>query len=131
MFGLSFIEIGFVLVVAFLIFGPEQFPVMLKKAIVLIRDLKKHSFQAQQAFHKLTRQVESEFDVNNWIGSEESKHQVERDVASALSNITENSEEGIDEDDNYECTPYAVFEDECDLIGESDEAFESIAMDVK
>lgn len=73
MFGLSFTEIMVVMVISFLIFGPEQFPVMVKKAIKQISELKRYIAQAQNSFHDFTRDVEKEFDPNQWTGDSDSQ----------------------------------------------------------
>lgn len=70
MFGLSFTEIIFAMVVSFLIFGPEQFPIMLKKAIQQISQLKRYISQAQNSFHDFTRDMENEFNPNQWANSD-------------------------------------------------------------
>ena len=66
MFGLSFTEIIVVMVISFLIFGPEQFPIMVKKAVQNISAFKKYIAQAQNSFTDFTRDVEKEFDPTQW-----------------------------------------------------------------
>jgi Sec-independent protein translocase protein TatA len=81
MFGLSFTEIIVVMVISFLIFGPEQFPIMVKKAIKQISEFKRYISQAQNSFHDFTRDVEKEFDPNQWTGNTD-EHSVSHDQVS-------------------------------------------------
>ena len=96
MFGLSFTEIMVVLVISFLIFGPEQFPVMVKKAIKQIGEFKRYISQAQNSFHDFTRDVEKEFNPNDW-SDESKKHNVdqrpttfEENTIALLANVSTN-----------------------------------------
>lgn len=85
MFGLSFTEIMVVMVISFLIFGPEQFPIMVKKAIKQISEFKRYLSQAQNSFHDFTRDVEKEFDPNKWTGNK-SENGVSQDPLTAEEN---------------------------------------------
>ena len=40
MFGLGFFEIAFVTLIAFLVFGPKQFPIVAKNFLQLLNELK-------------------------------------------------------------------------------------------
>jgi Sec-independent protein translocase protein TatA len=59
MFGLSLWEIGAAALVAFLIFGPEQFPVMIRQIMDTIKKTKDLALQAQQTFSNLSSDLES------------------------------------------------------------------------
>lgn len=59
MFGLSLWEIGVATLVAFLIFGPEQFPVMIRQIMDSIKKAKDFALQAQQTFSNLSSDLES------------------------------------------------------------------------
>ena len=59
MFGLSLWEVGVATLVAFLIFGPEQFPVMIRQIMETIKKTKDFALQAQQTFSNLSSDLES------------------------------------------------------------------------
>lgn len=60
MFDLSFGEILLALIVAFVIFGPERFPVMLREAIGWIKKIKNMAFEAQRSLDDLGKSIEGE-----------------------------------------------------------------------
>lgn len=60
MFGLDFFEILVIAVVAFLIFGPDEFPVMLRKIAKLLRTIKNLGAQAQQEVFDAARRIEEQ-----------------------------------------------------------------------
>jgi Sec-independent protein translocase protein TatA len=60
-FGLSFSEIAIAGIVAFVLFGPEQFPVMVRQAIKWISEAKKYIYDAQNSLKDFTRDIEEEF----------------------------------------------------------------------
>lgn len=79
MFGLGFIEILLLLLVAFLVFGPKQFPFIVKNFIKLLNELKsaftdiKSEFydvqaEANKHIHQIQDKFQKEFDF-----TEESK----------------------------------------------------------
>jgi len=84
MFGLSFFEIAVVMLISFLIFGPEQFPVMVKKAIQQISQLKKYMYQAQSSFHDFTRDIEKDFNPNKWTSSDSVAHSTSSETEKAI-----------------------------------------------
>lgn len=111
MFGLSFMEIAFIMLIAFLIFGPEQFPLMLKQAIGLIAKIKSLASQAQSGFHKLSSEIEGQI---NPIKEDLQKQLTVPDhtVSTNSTNETQDNEENqqyfISEDaNNYEDRPLA------------------------
>ena len=78
MFGLSLWEIGAAAMVAFLIFGPEQFPVMIRQIMDTIKKTKDLALQAQQTFSNLSSDLESTISDSlapikndNWSASSE------------------------------------------------------------
>lgn len=66
MFGLSFTEIFFILLICFLIFGPEQFPIMLKKAYKLFAQVKGYITEAQTSFQTIVQDIEKDVNPMNW-----------------------------------------------------------------
>jgi Sec-independent protein translocase protein TatA len=60
MFDLSFGEIALAVVVAFVIFGPERFPVMLKEAITWIKKIKNMAFEAQRSLDHLGESIKED-----------------------------------------------------------------------
>jgi Tat protein translocase TatB subunit len=70
MFDLSFGEIMLALVIAFVIFGPERFPVMLKEAIGWIKKVKNMAFEAQRSLDQLGQNIKHELpDASSWTPS--------------------------------------------------------------
>ena len=66
MFGLSFLEILVVLFVTFMIFGPEKFPEMLKKAFVFIKEAKRYVADAQHNIQNIATDIEKEVNPLKW-----------------------------------------------------------------
>ncbi|MBF0198801.1 MAG: twin-arginine translocase TatA/TatE family subunit [Planctomycetes bacterium] len=129
MFGLSWFEIAFVLGIAFLIYGPEQFPVILKKLIGYIKEIKKYSYQAQQSFNKFSSDLDAELNPTNWLDSSQPKDQ----VGESEEELGENKDEDNVDDDlsSYEEQPYDLFLDEKGLEKEKVDDFESSPLDKK
>ena len=80
MFGLSFSELAVAGLVAFVLFGPEQFPVMVRQAIKGISEFKKFVYEAQMSVRDFTQDIEkelnplakginAEFDPKNWTST--------------------------------------------------------------
>ncbi|MCZ0932325.1 MAG: twin-arginine translocase TatA/TatE family subunit [Oligoflexia bacterium] len=72
MFGLGFTEILLLILIAFLIFGPQQFPTVMKNFIKILNELKsaftevKSEFydvqtEADKQFHQIKDKLEEEF----------------------------------------------------------------------
>jgi Sec-independent protein translocase protein TatA len=59
-FGLSFSELAIAALVAFILFGPEQFPVMVKQAIKWVSQIKGYIYEAQMGIKDLTQDIEKE-----------------------------------------------------------------------
>ena len=60
MFGLSFLEILVIAVGAFLVFGPERFPLMLKKIVRIIKTFKDLGTHLQREILENTQKIENE-----------------------------------------------------------------------
>jgi len=97
MFGLSFMEILVAMVVSFLIFGPEQFPVMLKKAIQHIGTFKRYMYKAQNSFNDFTRDIEKDFAPDKWTGSsdsvEHSGYDEQEEAAAVVADLSSNPDD--------------------------------------
>jgi len=59
-FDLSFGEILLIITVAFIIFGPEKFPVMVKEAVGWIKKIKTMAYEAQRSFDDLGQSVKED-----------------------------------------------------------------------
>lgn len=57
MFGLSFLEIVLIVIVAFLVFGPERFPEVVRTVARTLRNLKIMAQNAQSEFMDVTRDL--------------------------------------------------------------------------
>jgi Sec-independent protein translocase protein TatA len=57
MFGLSFAELAFAALVAFILFGPEQFPIMARQAVLWIRKIKTFANQAQATLQEMGKEL--------------------------------------------------------------------------
>ncbi|MFW6091894.1 MAG: twin-arginine translocase TatA/TatE family subunit [Actinomycetota bacterium] len=51
MFGIEFVEIAIILIVALLVFGPERLPEMAKQAATFVRDLRRMVANARRDVH--------------------------------------------------------------------------------
>jgi len=60
-FGLGLTEILIVALVAFLVFGPEQFPSLAKSFLKLLNELKTGFSDVQSEFYNLEDEVQKEF----------------------------------------------------------------------
>lgn len=109
MFGLSLFEIVFVLVVAFLIFGPEEFPQKIKQVYALIMKFKDYIHQAQTGFSKMRTDFEDQIKP---IGKE---------FESSLSAVTEGASFDADAQ---------VVEEICFVEEDKHDSFETEAMDL-
>jgi Sec-independent protein translocase protein TatA len=89
MFGLSFIEIAFIMVTAFMIFGPEQFPTMVKKAFMLIKEVKNYISEAQNSLHTIASDLEKDINPLNWEGGNDFK-KIKNELESLPEEISEN-----------------------------------------
>ena len=67
MFELSFSEIAFAAVVAFILFGPEQFPVMARKAAQYFKKAKAYIHQAQVSFQEMSKELVPDTDLSKPI----------------------------------------------------------------
>ena len=61
MFGLGLTEILIVVLVAFLVFGPEKFPSMARNFLKFINELKASFSEVQSEFHDLENELQKEF----------------------------------------------------------------------
>lgn len=102
MFDLSLIEMGFILVVAFVIFGPERFPVMLREAFTWFRKIKDFAMQAQMSLSEIGRDVESQLpNLQNLASSAPSSAHAEGDPGAVVRprradrNVVHYSKEGM------------------------------------
>lgn len=88
MFGLGFTELLVLLLVAFLVFGPKQFPLVAKSFIKLVNELKmtfsavKTEFDSTEAevqkhIHQITSDVKKSLDMNE-EGQATSKEKIEK-----------------------------------------------------
>ena len=64
MFDLSFTEIALIGGVAFIIFGPEKFPVMVRKGAVYFKQLKNYIHQAQVSFQEMGKELVPDLELN-------------------------------------------------------------------
>jgi len=62
-FDLSFGEILLILTVAFIIFGPEKFPVMVKEIVGWIKKIKTMAYEAQRSLDDLGRSVQEDMSL--------------------------------------------------------------------
>ena len=58
MFGLGFIEILILILIAFLVFGPEQFPVVAKNFIKLLNELRRAFTEVKSEFYDVQTETE-------------------------------------------------------------------------
>ncbi|MBC6415033.1 MAG: twin-arginine translocase TatA/TatE family subunit [Bdellovibrionales bacterium] len=63
MFGLGFTEILFITLIAFLVFGPQKFPSVVKKLIQLLNELKATVSDVNSEFYDIKKDVKQ--DLNN------------------------------------------------------------------
>lgn len=100
MFGLSFIEIIVILLVAFIIFGPEQFPMMIKKIILAISTVKGYIVQFQDEFRRLSTSFEKELTPLN-IAESLQKNNVEAKQEVKQKEESSQLIETLDEDQSH------------------------------
>lgn len=62
MFGLGFTEILIIALIAFLVFGPQKFPAVIRNFMKLLNELKSTVSDVQSEFHDLEKEVQEEFD---------------------------------------------------------------------
>ena len=91
MFGLSFTEIFFILLIAFMVFGPEQFPSMVKKAFQLIKQIKSYIYEAQNSLHTIASDLEKDINPLNWEEGKELK-KIKEDIEDLKDDFVDNAE---------------------------------------
>lgn len=63
MFGLSFSELALAAIVAFILFGPEQFPSMVRQIVTWVQQLKKFATEAQTSLRDATESLEKDLNL--------------------------------------------------------------------
>ena len=61
MFGLGFTEILLLLVIAFLIFGPQQFPIVVKNFIKILNELRSAFTEVKSEFYDVQTETNKHF----------------------------------------------------------------------
>lgn len=85
MFGLGFTEMLLLILVAFLVFGPQQFPIVAKNFVKILNELKmaftevKSEFydvqtEADKQIQQITENLEKELDLSEKAKKQNSKH---------------------------------------------------------
>ena len=132
MFGLSIVEISLILLIVFLVFGPEELPGVIKKVVYFFSQAKQLMHQAQTSIQEVTHSIKRDLDPMN-LQMGESFHSEDK-VADAdfqkSSTVAEPIIEEIDESvDSYEVDAYDIYSDEG--IFENDKLGDYEPVDIK
>ena len=90
MFGLGFTEMLLLILVAFLVFGPQQFPIVAKNFVKLLNELKMAFTEVKSEFYdvqtetnkqiqQITEKLEKELDINQIQKEPNSNNKENRD----------------------------------------------------